>query len=354
MSEQKKVNFRMDNDSPVLLTADQIPTLVPDNKLKEWMDGDDNPYYKIQEIKVPQKANGYYFGVDFWKSYLKKLETNLIPGSKNGHETSWGKRPPTDLLLVGGLLEMDSETEGRVYLKNYIPLTGDSGDNSIFIKENKTNLVDYSIVSYTKDEYREDEDEWWAMESLYGERNDAVDYGLGAMTQKTNSREAEKGDKAVNVEETVKALSTHMDNGNISVKDLLAKLNKSDLMVSEEQRKDLSAFGKVKSLCGDTDPVECINGLLTEKKANAKAVRDAKMDSLFGHAVHPVTKKENRARKAAELILGDQELTEELIAKVNEDSLYKSMLADQASNDSEFNRIEETDTKDNGVKVRKV
>ena len=49
-------------------------------------------------------------------------------------------------------------------------------------------MVHYSLVSYTKDEIIQDDDGITinVIASIKGERNDAVEYGLGAMDQKTN------------------------------------------------------------------------------------------------------------------------------------------------------------------------
>ena len=188
----KKLNLRMEDDKPIDISPDSIPNLVPVDYLSKWMEGDDNPYYKIQEIEFPLVANGYNYTEKFFKSFVSKLKKRPIPGARLGHETSWGKRAVTDLLLIGAKFNSNGDGSGSVLFKNYIPLIGESGDNTVFIKENKTNMIEFSLVSYTKDEREEHPDgsiTWNVIESMFGERNDAVAYGEGAMTQKTNNRE---------------------------------------------------------------------------------------------------------------------------------------------------------------------
>jgi hypothetical protein len=349
----KKVNFRKEDDKP-LVNVD-VPTLVPSDKLSPWQEGDKAPYYKIQAINYPVKANGYNYTESFFESFVDKLKTNLIPGSRGGHETSWGKRAPTDLLLVGGKLSKNGDGSGTVYLKNYIPLNGESGDNSIFLKECKTGMIDFSLVSYTRDERIEKPDgsvDYNVIQSLYGERNDAVEYGTGAMEQKTNALDDIEAqslrdliDEKINAiqgegmkkEEIFQGLTTLKENNEISLPEIAKHLNLSALVLTEEQKINLAAFDAVKKLCGDKSPVEVISGLLDEKKENAKAVRNAKLNEEFGLPEHPQTKKENKARIYAEKIIGNEELTAEKINAVKEDSIFKALAAENASVGSDFN-----------------
>lgn len=190
----RKFNFRATPDSKLTLSPDDIPTLIPTEMMKSFMQGDTEPYFKIQEIEVPATGNHVIYPASFWNSYLGKLKNRPIPGSRNGHDMRYGVKPNTDLLLVGGQLIVNDKGVGKVYLKNYIPKVGDSGDNSFFILQNKAGMLDYSIVSYTKDEIEtlpEGNMKITAVASIAGERNDAVEYGLGAMEQKTNASEPE-------------------------------------------------------------------------------------------------------------------------------------------------------------------
>jgi len=180
-------NYKTKN---IKVLPDAIPNLVPKKKLAEWQDGDDDPYYRIQAIEYPVLANGYLYVESFFESFINKIKERPIPGSKSGHEMWAGKRGPTDFLLIGGNLEKKGKGKGIAYLKMYIPPIGESGDNTTFIKENKTDMINYSLVTYPKQESEENPDGTSTIkivESLFGERNDAVDYGTGAMKQILNA-----------------------------------------------------------------------------------------------------------------------------------------------------------------------
>jgi len=187
----RRFNYRTQSDSVLNLDPTSIPDLSPKASIDLFMDGDPNPYFKVQAIPYPSKANGWDYVESFWKSYLSKISRAPIPGSRSGHDTRYGARGATDLVVIGGKIVPNGDGSGVVFLKNYIPPVGESGDNSIFIKANKAGMVDYSIVSFTRDVVTTSpsgETIRQCVESLAGERNDCVDYGTGAMEMKTNAQ----------------------------------------------------------------------------------------------------------------------------------------------------------------------
>ena len=105
MDEPKKINLRQSNDKPLKVDPSTIPNLVPDKILNQWTDGDNDPYFKVQEIKYPLAANGYNYTEQFFESFLSKVNRAPIPGAKNGHDMRWGIRANTDIILVGGKSE---------------------------------------------------------------------------------------------------------------------------------------------------------------------------------------------------------------------------------------------------------
>ncbi|GAG90089.1 unnamed protein product, partial [marine sediment metagenome] len=115
-------------------------------------------------------------------------------------------------------------------MKNYIPPVGASGDNSIFIRENKSDMIHYSLVSYTRDEVDKDKDGNMIINivgSIKGERNDAVEYGMGAMEQKTNEKEnigvadedilIKEEDAIMTKEELLESLATLKTNAEVTL-----------------------------------------------------------------------------------------------------------------------------------------
>lgn len=185
MNETKRVlNFK---PSKTKVDAATIPDLIPGDILREWTADDPKPYFSVEMIEFPIEANNLIYEESFFKSFLSKLGNSPIPGSRSGHETDQLKRPPTDFVLTGGKIERNGNGSGKVFLKHYVPTTGETGDNGAFIKQLKSGMVNFSIVSYVRDEIRSD-GKTYILESVRGERNDAVELNSGAMRQTVNGR----------------------------------------------------------------------------------------------------------------------------------------------------------------------
>lgn len=363
--DMKKLNLRVPDDTVLTIDPSTIPTTIPKEAQAEWIQ--DDPYFKIQEIEYPIMANGYNYTESFFKSFIKVLNDRPIPGSRAGHDTSWGSRGVTDLLLIGGKIESNKDGTGKAYLKNYILPVGGSGDNSVFIKENKTNMVEYSLVSYTEDEPIYDEAGNYlrtdVIKSLGHERNDAVGYGEGAMDQKTNTQQGKEniGEERMEKKDILAALLVLKTNNGTDLPEIAKTLNLESLLITDSQKANLAKHNSIVKLCGDTDPVEFIESLMKDKKANAADVRSAKIDKEFGLVEFADTKKANSARVYAEKILGTDELTDEKLNEIKEDELYKKLFNERQDITSDENLLgmgekDKTNTKENktGVKVRKI
>lgn len=347
----KKINLRLSGDNTKLeVNPDTIPNLVPTKILSEWMNGDESPHFKIQKIDFPILANRYNYTESFFESFVNKLNSRPIPGSKSGHETSWGKRAPTDILLVGGKIEKNGDGTGSVYLKNYFPPVGESGSNEILIRESKSDMIEFSLVSYTRDVREELPDgavRYDVVESMYGERNDIVGYAEGAMQQKTNTTEDQSHrdsvDKNNNLgegmdkEKVLEALTTLKENNGVSLPEIAKHLNLEALIITDEQKAAVAKMNAVKALCGDADPEEFVKGLIKERKENAEAVREAKLVELFG--AKEVDGKENQVRTYVDSVIGDTELSEAKVNEIKQNSIFKTLAAEQAQYDSDFNRV---------------
>ncbi len=174
---------------PVTLSPSVIPTMVPTHILDALQAGDTDPYFKLQAIKYPVEGNGVYparraiYTQEFFESFLSVCKKRPIPGSKRGHEFSG--RPATDFYLIGGKLDSDGDGKGTVYLKNYVPPEGDTTSNAGLIRDMKAGIVHFSIV--TKPKYEMEGDEQRFIASAGYERNDAIEYGTGAIEQTTNA-----------------------------------------------------------------------------------------------------------------------------------------------------------------------
>jgi len=170
---------------------DEIPTLSKIENLPVFME-DKEPYYKIEAIDFPANGTGGIYTKSFFKSYINKLKERPFAGSKRGHE--FLSRPNTDFYTIGGMIQENNDGEsGTAFLKIYIPQKLDS-DNYGFINDAKAGIVNFSLVTLPKSIKKRDKD---GKENTYFtasegyERNDAVEYGTGAMAQMVNSSNQE-------------------------------------------------------------------------------------------------------------------------------------------------------------------
>jgi len=350
-NELRRLNFKEANAVNVLsLSGDEIPTLVPQSKMNEWLKDDSDPYYKIQMIEYPIKANGLIYEESFFESFVNKLTDHPYPGSKNGHSIFWGERQKTDFLLVGGKLEKNGDGTGKVYFKNYIPPTGESGSNETFIKENKSNMVHYSLVTYPRETVEENADGQRiirVVESIAGERNDAVDFGTGAMKQVTNkaglvedvkaeNNKGEEMDKA----ELLKRLNNLMTNGEISLSEVMNAIGQKDKLVNKNHEEAIILMNSLKE-AGIEDPVKEINALKDKIDENSKLVKNAKISETFGPSKVENGKESNVVYKYAcdKLENVDSENIEKEINSLKEDPIMIALQSQAADPSSDVNYV---------------
>ena len=184
---EKPVVFNFKSEKLTISPAD-VPTLVPATVMSELQKGDAEPYFKLQALKFPVEGSGVYpartaiYTQEFFESFLAVCKQRPIPGSKRGHE--WASRPATDFYLVGGKVE-GANGKGTVYFKNYVPPDGDTTPNAGLIRDMKAGMVHFSLVTMPK--YVTEGEEQRFIGSAGHERNDAIEYGAGAMKQTTNA-----------------------------------------------------------------------------------------------------------------------------------------------------------------------
>ena len=358
-NELRRLNFS-DAGAETVLNIDPatIPTLVPAEVMNKWLNGDNEPYYKLQRIDFPITANGIVYTESFFESFLNKTKERPIPGSKNGHEPFWGVRPPTDLLLVGGKIEKNGDGTGSVYFKNYIPKEGESGNNDVFIRENMTGMVHYSLVTYPREEIKMDEDGnqvIYCIESVKGERNDAVEYELGAMKQVTNAgvtganntyEENEKMEITKN--DLVARLNALKANGEITLMEVAEAMGLKNQVITEEHTRAVNAMKELEKL-GIKNPVEDVKALNQLFEENAKAVSNAALTEAFGASekgkdgaeknlvLHYANKMVPESASGAEL--------KNAIEAVKADPIAKNLAGEMIDPSSEMNLIGKAENK---------
>ncbi len=349
--ELRRLNFS-DAGAETVLNIDPatIPTLVPAEVMNKWLAGDTDPYYKLQRIDYPITANGIVYVESFFESFLNKTKERPIPGSKNGHEPFWGVRPPTDILLVGGKIEKNGDGTGSVYFKNYIPKEGESGNNAVFIRENMTGMVHYSLVTYPKEEVRMDEDGnqvFYCIESIKGERNDAVEYDLGAMRQVTNAGVSgemntyeETEEMEITKNDLVSRLNALKANGEITLMEVAEAMGLKNQVVTEEHLRAVNALKELEKI-GIKDPVEDVKALNALFDENAKAVRNAALTETFGASEKDEAGNEkNLVRQYANKMVPESATGVELekaINSVKEDPIAKKLAGEAIDPASETN-----------------
>lgn len=350
--ERRVLNFIGENK--LNLTDKDVPTLLNQEILNKWQNGDKEPYYKIQAIQYPIVANGITYEESFFESFINKCVDRPIPGSKSGHETSWGVRPPTDFIMIGGKLEKNGDGTGTVYFKNYIPPAGESGSNEIFLRECQSDMIHFSLVAYCKEIIERDDDGNTTIkitESVRGERNDAVEYETGAMKQVTNSKELENTNRGEGMEkgEILKKINSMRENGDISLKEIADTMSLSDQIITDVHRNALAVMNGLDKL-GVSDPVKEIEKLRNQIKENEESVFNSVLTENFGK---PGTETEpNYVREYAEEKLKNKsgdELTE-AIKELKNSPIAKKLIGDQI--DPAVNIIDSTgDKKQNGIET---
>jgi uncharacterized protein YcbK (DUF882 family) len=352
----RKLNFRETGSAATLaIDPSSIPTLIPAKNLAIITEGDTDPYFKIQEISYPIKANGWNYKESFFKSYIAKLNDKPIPGSKDGHNFNWGKTPQNDLFLIGAKINEKGDGTGTILLKNYIPPVWAS-DNTAFINDAKLNLVHFSMVSYTRDEIVDGPDdvrEYNVIESVRGERNDAVEFDAGAMDQKTNGKagdspeEIEENDTMLKKDEVLEALRNFKANGVINAPELAKTLGLE--IVGEIHTKAIATLKKVNELTGTDDPVKAVETFLSEKKENAKAAIDNKLTEEFG-AVDKKNLLRAHANTMSDAMAADTKM-EDRVKSIKENSISIHLAAQAADFNSSQNRESgKSNRKENGEK----
>ena len=155
------------------------------------------------------------------------------------------------------------------------------------------------------------------------------------------------GDETVKKEEILKGLKNLKENNDVTLPEIAGVMNLSSLLITDEQKANLSELNEVKKLCGDKSPVEFVKSLVDEREKNKKSVRKAKLNEAFGPEVHAETKKVNHSRVFAEKLLGSDELTEEKINDIKKDETYLKLAADIADATSDYNTFGIVETKEN-------
>jgi hypothetical protein len=411
--------FNYARSKATLPASDTILTLIPNKAWEALSKGDSDPYFKIEAIDFPANGSGGVYDASFFKSFLNVMKERPIPGSKRGHE--YTSRPASDFYTVGGKIDENADKKsGTVYLKIYMPKSGDFTDNAGFIRDAAAGIVNFSLV--TAPDYKvvtESDDKGNKIQvrhfiaSMGYERNDAVEYGAGAMAQTVNSHnlpfdfdtakaliEAGQFDRSTNVvgdpiqndrvyrtalrhlcsrasvedrsalgelismidkskngrktvedrEEAVNLLSNLIANGKDKITDIVKDLGIESSLRNEADEKNAETVKALNAKLGDK-PLERLEAILAENKANADATVENAVTAAFGaKEIENVAKEKvpnSLHLRAMELCAGKrgEDLTA-AIENAKKDPIMLDIARNRADGNSGFNRILRSESRD--------
>lgn len=342
------LNLAQSESEKITITPDSIPTLIPADILNKWQDGDSEPFYKLQKIDYPIVANRLIYEESFFESFIGKLKNRPIPGSKEGHSFWGGEKPPTDFILIGAKMEPKGDGTGSVFFKNYIPPQGATESNDRFILENKSDMIHYSLVTWPKTVIETDEDGERlvrVVESIRGERNDAVEFETSAMKQVTNNfDEEEEENKPMKKNEILAELNTMRDNNQISIIEIAKNMGVENMLVTEVQ---LNAVKLINSLseAGIKDPVAEIKALKDQIDENADRNFNSTMTEKYGpvHTEEAPNLLRNYAQGKLEGKTGEE--LKNGIDELSKDPIALKFAAERADVNSDENNIGKLENK---------
>lgn len=283
----KKENFRLFNyssaefDPKSLPDVEEIPTLVPEEKMEIISEGDASPFFKLQAIPYPAKGSGGIYEESFFESFVDLMKSKPIPGNKFGH---WNADTENDFYTVGGKVD---KAKKIAYLKMYVPPMGATTPNDSFKRDLKLNIIEFSLV--TSPVFSIDADGVYHFIKTNGwERNDAVQ--RGAMMQRVNSAtsvlDQEKLDRA-------RALITagrfdrnsKWDEKSVDENFVLAELNSQKYQFGKNGLVYRSALRQLAARAandGDSDLAGVVNDLiaLIDKNSKGGTVKDKVLSDL--------------------------------------------------------------------------
>lgn len=399
------LNYRSISETPAVET---VPILLPNEKYKTLIDGDKEPFFKIESIEYPVKGNGGIYTEQFFESFLSVMNDRPIPGSKRGH--TFESRPASDLYTVGGKIDKNGDGTGTVHMRVYIPRDGDSDSNTGLIRDAKSNIVHFSLVTWPEYSVKKDEDgneEIYFTASKGYERNDAVEYGAGAMKQTVNSftdfdiyeaknlidsgkyNVIDDSDEVIQngyvMRTALRRIVSRAANGNPEVASLISMIdkaeskkrgkrmekaelleairrepgltldeiakavNQSDRLMVEDHKNALAVMTELNKL-GVKDPVAEIKANRARIEELAKSERSVALTNAFGASKVENGEEVNLVRGYAEERVPKNAVGEDLVKAIEDvknSAIAKRLAGEMADPSSEVNRIETRETKVN-------
>lgn len=271
--------------------------------------GDNNPYFFLSEMKIgPEHPiyDGSVMTKEWADSFVDKLNNAPFPMSSLGHVHVKNEleRAENNGYVVGGVVVGDS-----MVLKNYL-LPGETPESKELANKTKREMVAKMLSTSISDKARfavmEDEEtgqlQWFAIESLCGQRNDIVEHDLtggdAAIIAQSLKKNTDKSvnNKEKNMEITSKEMITKLQNlknsGDLSVEEIAKAFNLK--LVTKTMTNEVTLLSNLKKEIGEGDPIEIIKNL----KAAAARVDESEFNLNKDKAVKEVFENENLKKYA--------------------------------------------------------
>ena len=384
--------------------AETLPTLIPDETFNVLRDGDENrePLLVTEAIDFPVEGSGGVYTKEFFVSFLERLNTHVFGGNKLGH--AWPERDDFFTVGGKVDSNADGKTGTvylKIYIPSFGFETTNAGFiRNVKAKNVHYSLVTYPTGEIRKDD-RDGQLKMHFTGSMGYERNDAVPYEGGAMKQRVSANEAQRidfvlardligngqvsledkgetflvngkvsrpmlrrlvanadcenkteiselislidktknGGKPVELKEAMEAVKNAAANGAVNLADLMKNCGGEGLLRNAEDDKKIALANSLTEKLGDK-PVEALDAILAENKANAAATVENAVVSAFG--AKEVNGKENPAYTYAmkELNGKSGDALKNGIESMKKDPIMVSIRGNMADPNSQVNAIQ--------------
>lgn len=142
------------------------------------------------------------------------------------------------------------------------------------------------------------------------------------------------------MDEILKKLNALRVEGELTIPELLRKLNAEKFLKTEEDEANLKVLNSLKSELGE-NPIEKAKELKEKVKANSDKVREAALTEAFGTKMNADGKTENLKRVQAESLLEGKEINADNIKEVRENPLFLAVAGKEADVTTKANSLDQ-------------
>lgn len=397
------LNYKSQN-AKELPKAETLPTLINEETFLVLREGDENkePLLVTEAIDFPIEGSGGVYTKEFFESFLNRLQAHVFGGNKLGH--AWPERDDFFTIGGKMNVKPDGKSGTvylKIYIPSFGFETTNAGFiRNVKAKNVHYSLVTYPVGDLRKDE-KDGTVKMHFTGSIGYERNDAVPFEGGAMKQRVNSSEVRgidiglardligngqislddkgelflvngkvsrpmlrrmvanadcenkteiaelismidrksNGGKPVELKEAIDMVKNAAANGAVNLAELVKNCGAEKLMRNADDDAKIALANSLTAKLGDK-PVETLDAILAENKANAVATVENAVVAAFG--AKEVNGKENPAYTYAmkELNGKNGDALKNGIESMKKDPIMVSIRGNMADPNSQVNAIQ--------------